>query len=106
MMRIGSKQLIALQCDALRVAELEADTRALRAEAAQAAAALRARNLLDELDPSFDLDRRLMLADLPLSSAGGALHESAFVALVDRERQWADRTRFVHQWARQETEEK
>lgn len=88
MVWVDDADLIQLQGDALRAAELEAQTREAQVQARRDKAEVRASVLLEERRARVGLDvddqvRTEVLASLPLTAVG-VLHEAAFCALVEQ----------------------
>lgn len=86
LVRVNHRKLIDLQRSALRAAALEAEIRQLEQERLDRDAETRARELLEQCD-QMPADAQAvcgpLLADLPRTGRG-VLHETAFLALVER----------------------
>lgn len=90
MVRVSDKRLIDLLRRALRAHELEDEQRALDAQIAEHQREVAARTVIAErgtaVDVTFtEVEVRGLLADLPLTAAGGELHRAAFEALLDQQ---------------------
>lgn len=99
MVRVKSRELIDLQRAQLRAAALEAEIRELARDTQR----LKAQGRAAELAPigtEAGQVRECLMDDLPMT-AGGDLHESAFLALVDAQ-VWKQ----CEQWLAEELERK